>query len=403
MAAMQVNIADVSTVLKLLQQQVEQLQQHTERLQKIIAYEDQTVVDEEMKVTQLARARSKSKEPRDFTLTELESIRQIFECFDGDNSGTINLIELKDLHTKLGEPLTDEEAALAMRTIKTKEDGVLTFDEFLAWWRTDHNRSEKFEKKFKLISGDLSSDRFDIKKVKVRPFGGPVGTLEYRLGFGYEFKDGELRDISPWHDVPLWADKSKGHVHFICEIPKWTRAKYEIATKEMLNPIKQDVKNGRLRFYQHGDMMFNYGLLPQTWENPEHMTEDTGHKGDNDPIDAVEVGIRQLKTGSITVCKVIGVLALIDDGETDWKLFIINVNDPLAPLLNSVDDLETHLPGAIEAAREYFRIYKVCTGKEPNEFGLDEKVMPADYALNIIEETNGFWRILKDGNKTVLN
>lgn len=80
-------------------------------------------------------------------------------------------------------------------------------------------------------------------------------------------------------------------MHFICEIPKWTRAKYEIATKEVLNPIRQDVKNRRLRFYQHGDMMFNYGCLPQTWEDPEHVTEDTGCKGDNDPIDAVEVGM----------------------------------------------------------------------------------------------------------------
>jgi inorganic pyrophosphatase len=121
------------------------------------------------------------------------------------------------------------------------------------------------------------------------------------LGFEYEFKDGQLRDISPWHDIPLWADESKNYVHFICEIPKWTRAKYEIATKEQLNPIKQDVKNGRLRFYQHGDMMFNYGCLPQTWEDPDHVTEDTGCKGDNDPIDAVEVGIRQIKTGGVIV------------------------------------------------------------------------------------------------------
>jgi inorganic pyrophosphatase len=67
---------------------------------------------------------------------------------------------------------------------------------------------------------------------------------------------------------------------------------------------------------------------------------------------------------------------MIDDGETDWKLFVINVNDPLAPLINTPEDLEVHLPGAIEAAREYFRIYKVCTGKEPNEFALNERIMP---------------------------
>jgi hypothetical protein len=31
--------------------------------------------------------------------------------------------------------------------------------------------------------------------------------------------------VSPWHDVPLHADKAKGLLNFICEIPKETKAK----------------------------------------------------------------------------------------------------------------------------------------------------------------------------------
>jgi hypothetical protein len=63
-------------------------------------------------------------------------------------------------------------------------------------------------------------------------------------------------------------------------------------------------------------------LLPpvQTWEDPAHITPDTGHIGDNDPIDAVEIGTRILRTGSVTKVKVLGCLAMIDDGETDWKV-----------------------------------------------------------------------------------
>jgi hypothetical protein len=52
----------------------------------------------------------------------------------------------------------------------------------------------------------------------------------------------------------------------LAQIPKWTRAKYEIATGEEFNPIKQDTKNGKLRNYNFGDMLFNYGAFPQTWE-----------------------------------------------------------------------------------------------------------------------------------------
>ena len=34
-------------------------------------------------------------------------------------------------------------------------------------------------------------------------------------------------------------------------------------------PIKQDIKKGKLRFYPY-NINWNYGLLPQTWEDPSH-------------------------------------------------------------------------------------------------------------------------------------
>ena len=40
-----------------------------------------------------------------------------------------------------------------------------------------------------------------------------------------------------------------------------------MATDEKWNPIKQDTKKGKLRFYGI-DPVFNYGCLPQTWEDP---------------------------------------------------------------------------------------------------------------------------------------
>ena len=33
--------------------------------------------------------------------------------------------------------------------------------------------------------------------------------------------------------------------------------------------------------------------------------------------------------------KVLGTLAMIDDGETDWKLIVIDVSDPLAGEVNN--------------------------------------------------------------------
>lgn len=82
---------------------------------------------------------------------------------------------------------------------------------------------------------------------------------------------------------------------------------------------------------------------------------DTGMPGDNDPIDCVEIGATQIRVGAISAVKVLGLLALIDDGETDFKLLAVSISDPMAHLLNDVDDVEQHLPGAIKAIREYFR------------------------------------------------
>jgi inorganic pyrophosphatase len=48
-------------------------------------------------------------------------------------------------------------------------------------------------------------------------------------------------------------------------------------------------------------------------------------KGDNDPVDVVEIGSKALATGSVTAVKILGVLAMIDDGELDWKMIGINL------------------------------------------------------------------------------
>ena len=56
-------------------------------------------------------------------------------------------------------------------------------------------------------------------------------------------------------------------------------------------------------------MCFNYGAFPQTWEDPSHVTPDTGCAGDNDPIDACEIGTKMYRTGSVVKVKVLGGLA----------------------------------------------------------------------------------------------
>ena len=104
--------------------------------------------------------------------------------------------------------------------------------------------------------------------------------------------------------------------------------------------------------------------------------------------------MRIVPTGDVRQVKVLGVLAMIDDGETDWKILAIDAEDRWAPELNDVEDVERLLPGVVYSMREWFRTYKIPDGKPPNAFGLGEKCMPKPYAMKVINECHMSWRKL---------
>jgi inorganic pyrophosphatase len=118
---------------------------------------------------------------------------------------------------------------------------------------------------------------------------------------------------------------------------------------EESNPIKQDTKKGKLRFYPY-NINWNYGFLPQTWEDPAHTNAECGGVGgDNDPVDVVEISSTQLKMGGVYSVKCVGTYAMIDDGELDWKVIAINTADPLADKINDVEDVERCPPSCTHA------------------------------------------------------
>jgi hypothetical protein len=96
---------------------------------------------------------------------------------------------------------------------------------------------------------------------------GPVDSFEFRVKNYATDGVGKVL-VSAWHDVALYA--GNGTLNFLCEIPKETSAKMELATDEVRNPIKQDTKKGKLRHYPY-NINWNYGMLPQTWEDPGHV------------------------------------------------------------------------------------------------------------------------------------
>ena len=183
------------------------------------------------------------------------------------------------------------------------------------------------------------------------------------------FKDASGNIVSPFHDIPMLASKDnrfseqsrikfrskisgEGVYNMVVEVPRWSNAKIEIDTKSPLNPLKQDMKKGKLRYvancFPHHGYIWNYGAIPQTWEDPNHTDESTNCKGDNDPIDVCEIGHKIQPRGAVIQVKVLGVFAMIDEGETDWKVICIDVTDPLAENLNDIHDVDKVMPGFLK-------------------------------------------------------
>ena len=88
---------------------------------------------------------------------------------------------------------------------------------------------------------------------------------KFSTDFRVYFENSEKKLISPFHDIPLKTPS--GNFNMVCEIPRWSNGKFEISTGEAMNPIKQDIKKGKLRFvknlFPHHGYIWNYGALPQ--------------------------------------------------------------------------------------------------------------------------------------------
>ncbi|XP_072717489.1 inorganic pyrophosphatase 2, mitochondrial isoform X2 [Ciconia boyciana] len=180
---------------------------------------------------------------------------------------------------------------------------------------------------------------------------GRPNSPDYRL----YFKNADGKYISPFHDIPLFAGSKED--------------------KEI--PAKRSKTTGS-----------------ETWEDPNHTDNTTGCCGDNDPIDVCEIGSKIRSSGEIVQVKVLGVLALVDEGETDWKIIAISVDDPEAQKIHDIDDVKKHKPGYLEATVDWFRLYKVPDGKPENRFAFNGEFKDKDFAVEIIKSTHEYWKAL---------
>lgn len=68
--------------------------------------------------------------------------------------------------------------------------------------------------------------------------------------------------------------------------------------------------------------------------------------------------------GGVYPVKPVGVYAMIDDGELDWKVIAISTADPKADAINDVEDVERCAHAGILQGREAFRAYTAAVSAD---------------------------------------
>lgn len=141
--------------------------------------------------------------------------------------------------------------------------------------------------------------------------------------------------FNPWHNVSP-GDKIPYIVNGIIEIPKGTRAKYEL-----------DKESGLLRLdrvlYSSVYYPANYGFIPQTYCD------------DKDPLDILILSQIDFVPLCIVPAKVIGVMPMLDNGEADDKIIAVSAGDPSVNHINDISELPQHF---ISELRNFFEDYK---------------------------------------------
>ena len=157
-----------------------------------------------------------------------------------------------------------------------------------------------------------------------------------------------------WHDL---EPGSKDSITTIIEINKGSKNKYEIDKKTGLIALDRVLHTAQ-------DYPFDYGFVPQTlWD-------------DGDPLDVVLLTTYPLFPGCLVKVRPVGVMWMIDGGDSDAKIIAVPEEDPR---FNHVKDLKDVNPHFLKEMEHFFLTYKQLQKKEVSVNGFDgaEKAMEA--------------------------
>jgi inorganic pyrophosphatase len=183
----------------------------------------------------------------------------------------------------------------------------------------------------------------------------------YVSSFACIFVKIEIMTQHPWHEVDPKYNSNERSVQGIVEIPKGSKAKYEV-----------DKESGLIRLDRVVFAAFvypiNYGFIPQSLGD------------DGDPLDILILSEVSITPLCLVKTKVIGVMEMTDNGEGDEKIIAVAQGDMSVSHVNHVNDLPASF---ISELKHFFMNYKTLSKKEVR---VDEFLGP-EAALRIIEKS----------------
>lgn len=127
---------------------------------------------------------------------------------------------------------------------------------------------------------------------------------------------------NPFHKIPAFRGEDLIYINVLVEIVSGSNVKYEYDKEHGIVMVDRILKTPM-------PYPFNYGLIPQTWNN-----------FDNDPLDVIILGDNTFTPGVLVPCKIIGMLNVDDDGERDDKVIAIAQGDSSLSNIENLSDID---------------------------------------------------------------
>lgn len=169
--------------------------------------------------------------------------------------------------------------------------------------------------------------------------------------------------MNPWHDVSP-GDNLPTTVNAIIEIPKNTRAKYELDKESGL--LKMDRVIYSSMYYPH-----NYGFIPKTYCD------------DKDPLDILVISQIPIVSMCLVEAKVIGVMRMSDQGEADDKILAVAEHDKSVSHIDNIEELPEH---TLNELRNFFEDYKKLENKEVVVEKFQNKALAQQILIQSVED-----------------